>query len=510
VNPLNNPLKNGFWGETLRFKVVLGTIGTILKFFSFTFLVPIIPALYFWEQESAHMILWMPYTVVVFLFCFFAPFSIGYVLEYAGSKKDFTDKEGFAIVSGGWLVVAFFASLPFFLTGSVFNLADAYFESMSGMTTTGATILSYPLEDHLPSVLFWRAFLQWLGGMGIIVLSVAVLTRLTQGGRRLIEAEAPGPSLQKLKPTIMQTAKLLWLIYVFFTMAEIIALMVVGVPFYESLYHSFTTMSTGGFSTNTSSVGQYSVLVHWVIIVFMIIAGTNFTLHYYGIHGKAREYLKDPEFRFYLIVIATAGLLIFLFQVKEGFSAGESATQSAFQSVSIVTTTGFTTANYDAWPSFSRFILLLLMFVGGCASSTSGAIKHVRILLMLKMLKRKMLKLLNPRAVIPVRLGNTVISDDDLRTISMFFFAYILIFVISTGVMLASGLDMITGASASASCLGNVGPALGGAGPNFSYAALSPFAKIWLAGAMWIGRLEIFAALILFFPTAYKREGFLD
>jgi trk system potassium uptake protein TrkH len=489
--------------------VVIGTIGTIIKFFSLAFLIPVIPALYFWELEATFFFVGLPLIAVLFVFCFFATFSFGYLLEIAGSKEDFTDKEGFAIVSGGWLVVAFFASLPFIMTKSVPGFTDAYFEAMSGLTTTGATVLSYPLEDHLQSILFWRAFLQWLGGMGIIVLSVAVLTRLTRGGRRLIEAEAPGPSLYKLKPTIMQTAKLLWLVYVFFTIAEIIALMVVGVPFYEALTHSFTTMSTGGFSVHTDSIGHYSAMVHWVIIVFMIIAGTNFTLHYYALHGRSREYLKDSEFKFYIGMIFIAGLLIFLNQIATGYGGGDKISNSAFQTVSIMTTTGYTTADYDAWPSFSRFVLLLVMFVGGCAASTSGAMKQVRVLLLLKMLKNKIRQLLNPRAVIPVRLGGAVVSDKDLHMVTMFFFAYVLIFIISTGALLAMGLDMITGASATASCLGNVGPALGAVGPSFSYASIPIAAKIWLVGCMWLGRLEIFAALILFVPTAYKREAFL-
>jgi trk system potassium uptake protein TrkH len=489
--------------------VVIGTIGTIIKFFSLAFLIPVIPAVYFWELEASFFFVGLPIIAVLFLFCFSVTFCFGYLLEIAGSKEDFTDKEGFAIVSGGWLVLAFFASLPFIMTKSVPYFTDAYFEAMSGLTTTGATVLSYPLEDHLQSVLFWRALLQWLGGMGIIVLSVAVLTRLTRGGRRLIEAEAPGPSLYKLKPTIMQTAKLLWLVYVFFTIAEIIALMVVGVPFYEALYHSFTTMSTGGFSVHTDSVGHYSSLVHWVIIVFMIIAGTNFTLHYYGIHGKSREYLKDSEFKFYLFMIFILTLFIFLNLIASGNIGGDKASKSAFQTVSIMTTTGYTTADYDAWPSFSRFVLLLAMFVGGCAASTGGAMKQVRVLLLLKMLKNKIQMLLNPRVVMPVRLGGVVVSDDDLHMVTMFFFAYVLIFIIASGALLALGLDMITGASAAASCLGNVGPALGGVGPSFSYESVPQSGKILLVGCMWLGRLEIFSALILFVPTAYKREAFL-
>jgi len=490
-------------------KVVAGTIGTILKFFSFSFILPIIPAFYFSESGFDLLNYNIPYSAVIFALCSILCLLIGLSLEKFGSTQNFTDKEGFAVVSFGWIVIAFFASLPFVLTNSVPSIIDAFFESMSGITTTGATILAYPLENHLQSLLFWRALLQWLGGMGIIVLSVAVLTRLT-GGQKLIESEAPGPSLNKLKPTIMQTAKLLWLIYVFFTIAEIIILSLLDVSIYDAIYHSFTTMSTGGFSVHTNSVAHFSPIVHWAIMFFMIIAGTNFTLHYYAIHGKYSSYRKDSEFKLYISIILFVIAIISLDLIASGFFSFEKFSDSAFQTISILTTTGFTTANYDSWPELSRFVLLIIMFIGGCAGSTSGAMKNVRILLMLKMLKKKLYELVQPNAVIPVRLGGNIVSNKTLHTITMFFFAYILIFIVSTAAMLGFGMDIISGASASASCLGNVGPALGLVGPNNSYELLHPAAKIWLSVCMWIGRLEIFTALILFIPSAYKRESFLE
>ncbi len=484
-------------------------MGVILKFFSLAFLLPVIAAFYFAEQGFD--LAWgrLPLSALIFILCFGISVITGFLFQSIGSTEDFTDKEGFAIVSGGWLIVALFSCLPFILTGTLASLPDAYFESMSGLTTTGATVLPYPLEQHPQSVLFWRALLQWLGGMGIIVLSVAVLTRLTKGGRKLMESEAPGPSLHKLKPTIMQTAKLLWLVYVFFTVGEILCLLFLGVPPYESVYHAFTTMSTGGFSIHTESVAHYSGAVHWVIIGFMIIAGSNFTIHYHALHGRFSEYRKDPEFRFYLLVMVVAIALVALDLISSGYVDLEGIRLSAFQTISIMTTTGFTTANYETWSNLSRFILFMLMFVGGCAGSTSGAMKQVRILLLLKMLNKKLRQLLHPHAVLNVRLGKTL-SDEALHTVSMFFFAYLLLFVLSTAALLGLGLDLITGASAAASCLGNVGPALGMLGPEFSYAAVPGLAKGWLAICMWLGRLEIFAALILFVPTAYKRESFLE
>jgi len=493
----------------VRPKVVLGTIGVILKFFSLAFLLPAIPSLYFGEEAVETPLAELPLSLLVFLSCFLLCLAIGLLLERLGSTEDFTDKEGFAIVSGGWLIVAFLASLPFILTSAVGSMADAYFESMSGLTTTGATVLPYPLEQHLQSVLFWRALLQWLGGMGIIVLSVAILTRLTKGGRKLMESEAPGPSLHKLKPTIMQTAKLLWLVYVFFTVAEIICLVVVGVPLYESVYHSFTTMSTGGFSVHTDSIAHYTPIVHWVLMGFMIVAGANFSIHYHALHGRPSEYRKDPEFRFYLAAIGIATLLVAFDLVSSGYVGLGAIRESAFQTISIMTTTGYTTANYDSWSNLSRFVILMIMFIGGCAGSTSGAMKQVRILLLLKMLRNKLRQLLHPHAVLNVRLGRTL-DDEALHTVTMFFFAYLLVFVVSTGAMMAFDLDIISGASAVASCLGNVGPALGAVGPNFSYASLPSLAKIWLLSCMWLGRLEIFTALILFVPGAYKRESFLE
>jgi len=494
----------------MRAKVVLGTIGTILKFFSFAFLIPLIPAAYFWEDVRQLAGVSLPYGAVVFVLCAAVTLLAGLVLETLGSKKDFTDKEGFAIVSGGWLTIALFASLPFLFTGSLDTIPAAYFEAMSGLTTTGATVLAFPLEQYSQAVLFWRALLQWMGGMGIIVLSVAVLTRLTAGGKKLIESEAPGPSLHKLKPTIMQTAKLLWMVYLFFTIAEILALRLVGVPVYEAIYHAFTTLSTGGFSPHTASISHYAPVVHWIIMFFMIIAGANFTLHYYAIHGKRGSYRRDAEFKFYLGVIAVVVSLVALDLIASGHAARLGLRQSAFQSISILTTTGFTTADYDIWSSFARFLLFLLMFIGGCAGSTSGAIKQVRLLLLFKMLRKKLHKLLHPRAIMPVRLGDTVIPGESLHTITMFFFAYILVFIISTAGMLALGMDMVSGSSAVAACLGNVGPALGSVGPSLSYAPIPDLAKIWLSVCMWLGRLEIFTALILFVPTAYKREAFLE
>jgi trk system potassium uptake protein TrkH len=493
----------------MRSRVVLGTIGTLMKFFSLAFLIPPAAALYFEEPSASFLSLSLPPTVPVFLGCALGSFLVGLLLERIGSTEDFTDKEGFAIVSGGWLAVALVASMPFMLAGTLPAFPDAYFEAMSGLTTTGATVLSYPIEDHAQSVLLWRALLQWLGGMGIIVLGVAVLSRLTRGGRRLMESEAPGPSLNKLKPTIMQTAKLLWLVYVFFTIAEIALLFLADVPIYEAIYHSFTTMSTGGFSIHTDSIAHYPPIVHWIIIAFMVIAGANFTIHYYAVHGRVSEYWRDPEFRFYLLVIGTVTLLMTLNLGLGWGSIERSGRESAFQTVSILTTTGYTTANYDAWPSFSRFMIFILMFMGGCAGSTSGAIKQVRILLMFKMLGVKLKQLLHPNAILHVRLDRRV-PEDTLHTVTMFFFAYILIFVVSTAAMLAMGMDMVSGASATASCLGNVGPALGIVGPDFSYAALPEAAKLWLVACMWLGRLEIFTALILLIPTAYKREALLE
>jgi trk system potassium uptake protein TrkH len=495
----------------MRYRVVADTIGWIIILFSFTLFLPFVTGIFYNESMNS------------LLLNFIAPFIIslvlGLVLKFIGHgySESIRDREAFAVVGLGWLLIAFLGSLPFVFSGTIPNPIDAYFESMSGFTTTGATVLEVNSGDYLDvyshSIFLWRAHIQWLGGMGIIVLSVVILARILGSGLQLLRAEVPGPTVTRLRPKIRQTAQLLWGIYGFFTLLEIILLYIAisasGKPdaFYDAVCHTFTTLATGGFGTHTQSIGYYqNPLVEIIIVIFMVIAGTNFVLHYQFLTGKVNKLFKDPEFRFYILIIALATIFLTSeLAVKGIYSSMNSFRHGLFQAVSIVTTTGYATADFGAWPPASQFILLLLMFIGGCAGSTGGSIKMVRILVLFKTARREVRQVIHPRAVIPIKLGGIAIPEGIVRTVVVFFFIYIVIFVVCTLVITSMGLDIITSTSAVAATLGNVGPGLGEVGPAVTYTVIPDAGKILLSLCMWLGRLEVFAGLMLFFPSSYRK-----
>jgi trk system potassium uptake protein TrkH len=438
--------------------------------------------------------------------------AVGLVLWYLTKEAPgaVRDREAFAAVGLCWLIIAVFGALPYVLSGTLPNFIDAYFESMSGFTTTGATLLdtqdSHGYFAYPHSIIIWRSLMQWLGGMGIIILSVVVLARIVAGGIQLYRAEIPGHTITRLKPKIAQTAALLWKIYVLFTIIEIGLLCLAGMSLFDSINHTFCTLATGGFSPRAGSIEAYhNPLIEIIIIVFMIIAGTSFVLHYHVLTGRGKALIRDPEFRFYILVMLFMTILLTMdLSVKAVYSIADSFRYAIFQAVSIQTTTGFTTANFDYWPASSQFIILILMFMGGCIGSTCGGMKIIRILLLLKSARRELQKVIHPRGVIPITLGGKKISDDVIRSITVFFFIYIGIFVTVTIVLGFMGLDILTSASAVAASLGNIGPGLGLVGPSATYAVVHPVGKIILALCMWLGRLEIFACLVIFFPSAYR------
>ncbi len=485
----------------MRWKVVIGNLGSILKIFGLAFLVPVIPAFYY--QEAPVFFGFLPYNAVVFLLMSSLTVTLGIPAKAYGRAEDFHHNEAIVLVSSSWLILALISSLPFFLTFTLSCPIDGFFEAMSGITTTGATVLPFPLEDHPQSILLWRAVLQWIGGMGIIVLSVAILTKLSSGGLSLLEAESPGPSITRLKPKIKETAKILWFLYSLFTLLLFILLLGARVGVYDAVYHSFTTMPTGGFSPHTESVAYFSSVVQWIIIFFMIIAGVNFSLHYQCFIGNPKKMLKNPEFRTYLFIIFGVTIVITLLSVVSSV-ADISVLDALFQVVSVMTTTGYTTVNFDAWPELFRLFLLLLMFIGGSAGSTGGGIKVLRILLIFKMVKRKLIEFINPRRVMVVRMGDTVVEENTLNTIAMFFVAYVIIFAIGAIIMVGLTGDMISGIAASATSLGNVGPGLGLVASDFSSVPAS--GRLIMSLFMWIGRLEIFTAVVLFNPSLYKKS----
>ncbi len=437
-------------------------------------------------------------------------FCISAVLYLWGRKakgSELGPKEAFGVVTFAWILASVIGGIPFWLNGTVPTFTDGFFEAMSGFTTTGASVLT-DIESNARGILFWRSLTHWLGGMGIIVLSLAVLPFLGVGGMQLYKAEVPGPIPEKLTPRVQQTALLLWGVYMLLSLLETMALSFCGLNLFESLTHTFGTMATGGFSPLNGSVGQYhSAAVDWVITLFMFLAGANFALHYMVLRGKPKMLLRDPEFRFYSVLVLGATLVVMAFTLGGGVYHDflTSLRYAAFQVVSIVTTTGFVTADYELWPFCTQLILLWLMFIGGCAGSTGGGMKNVRVMVVLRQAKAEMMRLLHPRGVFPVRMGGKSLGNGVVASITAFFVLYMGLFIVGTVLMAGLGLDVVTAVGSVAATLGNIGPGLGGVGPVQNYAAIPLVGKWILSGFMLLGRLEIYTVLLLLLPATWKR-----
>jgi trk system potassium uptake protein TrkH len=420
------------------------------------------------------------------------------------SRKDekpfLTNKDGFLFVSLSWVFASALGALPFTISGYIPSYIDAFFETMSGFTTTGASILAN-IEALPRALLLWRATTHWLGGMGIVVLLVAVLPTLGFSAIRVMEAEAPGPSVDRITPHISSTAKTLWLIYLGLTIIEILLLVIGGMTLFDAICHAFATMATGGFSTKNTSLAHYdSGFIHWVITIFMFLAGTNFTLHYRLLSGNVRSILKDTEFKVYFMLFAVSSIIIAgdLFNSGVYRSFGESMRFSSFQVSSILTTTGFATTNFGEWPAVSQTILFFLMFIGGCAGSTGGGIKVIRVVVLFKMAVTEMRYVANPRGVYTIFLGNKALRKNVIYDIAALVFLYFAFFFLSVIVISFTGVDILTNVTAVIANLGNIGPGLGKVGPVFNYAFFPWWAKLWLSFAMLVGRLEVYTVLVLF------------
>ena len=421
-------------------------------------------------------------------------------------RKELGKREGYIIVTASWLVMSLFGSLPFVIHGSIPNFTDAFFETMSGFTTTGASILTN-IEAMPYGLLFWRSLTQWLGGMGIIVLSIAILPILGIGGMQLFMAEVPGPTKDKVHPRVRETAKRLWGIYFILTLAEIILLLIGGMNLFDAITHSFTTMATGGFSPKNSSIAFYtSPFIHYVIILFMFFAGMNFTLHYFALHRNF-NFLKDNnEFRFYVAIIIVTTIFVMVIHLPHvDFHFEEAFRQSLFHVVSLTTTTGFITSDFEKWAPFSRMIFFTLLFVGGCAGSTGGSIKVIRHYLLFKNGFLELKRLIHPRAVIPVRVNNKAVPQEIILNVQAFFIFYILLFLFGSIIMSIIGLDFVTALGAVATCLGNVGPGIGTVGPVSNFAHMPEAGKWILSFLMLLGRLELFTVLIIFSSYFWKK-----
>ncbi len=433
---------------------------------------------------------------------------VGGVLLYFTRKNrnpSIGKREGYLIVSFTWIIVSFFGALPFVLSGAIPHYTDAFFETISGFTTTGASILS-DIESVPKGVLFWRSMTHFMGGMGIIVLSLAILPLLGIGGMQLFIAEVPGPVPDKLHPRITATAKRLWIIYVGLTLSETILLLFGGMSLFDALCHAFGTMATGGFSTKNDSIAGFSPYIQYVIIVFMFLAGVNFSLHYLWLNGRFRKVKGNEELRYYTFLILLMGLIISaLIVVFDRTSIEESFRTALFQVVSIVTTTGYVTTDYLAWKPFIWFLLVVLMFTGGCAGSTGGGIKSIRALLLIKSSYIELKRLVHPRAYIPVRYNKKPVKPEIISNVLAFFLFYFLLFAFGSMVMSFMGMDFPTAIGSVIASLGNIGPGIGAVGPAENYALVSLPGKWFLAFLMLLGRLEIFTVLILLTPAFWKK-----
>ena len=432
--------------------------------------------------------------------------SLLWFLIKTDPDEDISKRDGYLIVTLGWIASSVFGTLPFIIHGSIPGFTDAFFETMSGFTTTGATILK-DIEAVPPGLLFWRSMTHWLGGMGIIVLSLAILPILGIGGMQLFQAEVAGPSKDKIHPRVTETAKRLWGIYVILTFAEVILLMFGDMNFFDAICHSFGTLASGGFSTKNASIAYYqSAYIEYVVVIFMFLAGTNFTLHYFALKGRPLNYFKDSEFRFYavfvLLIVTSAALYL---NVHNSQTIESAFRDSAFSIISILSSTGFVTVNYESWAKFFPEIFLILLLIGACAGSTSGGVKIIRYQLLIKNSLNEIKKLIHPKAVIPVRHNGKAVSNEIISKIASFVMLYMLIFIFSSVLLSIIGLDLSSSMGAVGACLANIGPGLGTTGPATNYSEVPALGKWILSIVMLLGRLELFTVLILFSPTFWKK-----
>lgn len=502
-----NSLSTSFKRAQFDISSVLGILGAFIFFLGFALLSPLVIALIYEEA------IWNTY-----LYSAAIAFLVGGTLHYFfKTDRELRIREGFLVVSFTWLFLSLVGALPFVISGILPSYTDAVFETMSGLTTTGATIMGdttsdgfqNPQIESLPkSILFWRSLAHWLGGMGIIVLSLAILPLLGVGGMQLFQAESPGPTADKLTPRVQETAKLLWGIYVAFTAAEFLLLWVhPSMDWFESINHAFATLATGGFSTKNNSIAAFdSVYIDVIIIIFMFLAGINFAMHFRLLKGDTKSFFNNRETRFYSLITLVAILVLsFSLWFFDEYSIGSAIRYGAFQAVAIITTTGFGTDNYEVWYSFGAFFLFLLFFTGGCAGSTGGGPKMIRWMIIIRNSYREIKQIVHPKAVLPIRIGEKTVDPNIQRTVLSFFMLYLFVFGLGALIMASMGYGMDSAIGASIACLGNIGPGWGEFGPTDSFAQIPYIGKWVLILMMMIGRLEIFTVLLIFTPTFWKQ-----
>ncbi|MFO7817327.1 MAG: TrkH family potassium uptake protein [Thermodesulfobacteriota bacterium] len=476
---------------------VLNAVGMVILVVGLSMSLPLSFALFY--QDTS---------VLPLLESMFAACLLGFGLHFfcrRAKVASVTHKMGMLIVTLGWLAAGFCGALPYWL-GDFMNPTNAVFESFSGFTTTGASVLT-DIESLPRGLLMWRSLTHWLGGMGIILLSLAILPFLGVGGMQLYKAEVPGPVPDKLRPRIKDTAKTLWKVYLLLSVAEAVLLFAGGMDVFDSICHTFGTMATGGFSTKNTSIAYFdSAYIDTVITVFMFLAGTNFFLHFQLLRGRPQSFWRDPEFRFFFVVVFVFITVCTFFVMGINYSDFWTALRySAFQIVSIITTTGYATADYELWPAVIQAILLACMFIGGCAGSTGGGIKSMRIMILLKSGYREMFRVIHPRAVRPIKMGKRIIKEDVLHGVWGYFILYLLLFVLAWFITSAMGLDTITAFAAVLACVSNIGPGIADVGPTDNYGFVPDEAKWVLVLCMVMGRLEIYTVMALLIPEFWKK-----
>ena len=482
----------------MNHRKVFSTIGVLLLVEGVLLLFPALVGFIFRESRA----------MVSFLIAAAVTAAVGGILKVVFQTKNDVvyAKEGFAIVSLAWIAMSVFGAVPFVISGEIPNFIDAFFEMVSGFTTTGASILS-EVESKSHALLFWRCFTHWIGGMGVIVFTMAILPNLSDRSIHIMRAEMPGPTVGKLVPRTKDTAKVLYLIYIVITAVQVVILTVCGMPFFESLVHSFATAGTGGFSVKNDSFGSYSSILTNLTSVFMFICGVNFNLYYLILVGKAKSVLKSTELWCYLIIIAVSVAVIGFNVLPLYNNAGTAFEDAVFQVVSVITTTGYSSVNYDLWPQLSKSILLILMFIGACAGSTGGGLKVSRVMILFKLIFRQLRQMLHPRSVNSVKLEGKPVDSATLNSVATYFAVYVVcIGAVFLVLCIEPGFDFETNFTAVVACFNNIGPGFGLVGPSACFADYSALSKLVLSAAMLLGRLEIFPLILACSPSTWRKR----
>ena len=479
----------------MNYKLALKVIGNVLKYETMLLFIPFMVAVYYGEDV-------VPFMLTVLISGALSFFLTRIKIE----KQQMYAKEGFITVGIVWIVISIIGALPFVIDGSIPSFIDAFFETVSGFTTTGATILT-EIESLSKSILFWRSFTHWIGGMGVLIFMIALIPSLGSSTIHLLRAESPGPNPGKIVPKIKETAKILYIIYFVLTVVETICLMMAGLSLYDAIIHALGTAGTGGFSNMNASVAAFnSPAVEWIITIFMIIFGVNFALYYQLLKGNIKNALKNEELKYYALIIVSAIVLI-TFNIYKiyGNNLGEAVRASSFQVASIVTSTGYATADFNLWPTVSKMIIIFLMLVGAMAGSTGGGIKTIRIVIIMKAIKREINKILHPKRIQSVKIDGKVVEEETISGVFLFIAAYAVIALIAMFIISFDGFDLVTTSTSVITTLSNIGPGLELVGPTGNFAAFSGLSKLVLSFCMLAGRLEIYPMLILFSASVWKK-----